>query len=302
MQSYHGKLLLFGEHTILKGSQALALPLPHYEGRWAYTSGSIPAHLNLENFLSYLRKLARKESLLTELQLAAFEREVNKGLFFESDIPVGYGAGSSGALCAAVYERFAVNPITREEENHYVLLKQQLAQLEGFFHGSSSGTDPLICYLGQAVLLFPDGHAHRLSPAAKTREEGQFFLLDTGISRKTGPLVELFLKKCGAEAYASAIRSALLPATQAAIDSYLAADSRGLQAATTQISTLQLAHFREMIPKEHIGVWENGLKSKAYALKLCGAGGGGFILGYTLDTAEATAQLGQMAPVFLEKI
>ncbi|MCB0571086.1 MAG: hypothetical protein KDC66_15035 [Phaeodactylibacter sp.] len=299
MQRYYGKLLLFGEHTILKGSRALAMPLSHVEGHWAYTPDAIPPHLNLENFLSYLQKHSDKGELTAGLQLSAFEREVNKGMYFESSIPVGYGAGSSGALCAAVYERFAFRPIHRDDEAHYVLLKRQLAQIESFFHGSSSGADPLICYLGQAVLLFPDGHAQRVHPP-KPRAEGRFFLLDTGISRKTGPLVERFLEKSETPLFRRSALPALLPATQAAIDAYLEADGHNIMAATARISGLQLQYLPELIPSPFEKAWQAGLESSgAYALKLCGAGGGGFILGYTLDAEKANSLLAPLTPVYL---
>ncbi len=300
MQRYHGKLLLFGEYTILKGSKALAMPLPRYGGQWSY-SESIPAALSLEGFVAHLHKLKKNEGLLAELQLSAFEREVNKGLYFDSDIPVGYGVGSSGALCAAVYERFALNPIPRQEESRYVLLKSQLAQLEGYFHGASSGTDPLICYLDQPVLLFPDGHVHPITLTPQGRNQGHFFLLDTGISRKTGALVELFIAKCESSAYVTAIAEKLVPATHAAIDAYLAADGQKLAAATSQISALQLKHFTEMIPVAFQKIWAEGLESRLYTLKLCGAGGGGFILGYAPDFEAAQEQLVNMNLILLEK-
>jgi mevalonate kinase len=300
MQRYHGKLLLFGEYTILKGSRALAMPLPRYGGQWGY-SESIPAALSLEGFVAHLHKLEKNDGLLAELQLSAFEREVNKGLYFDSDIPVGYGVGSSGALCAAVYERFALSPISRQDESRYAQLKSQLAQLEGYFHGASSGTDPLICYLDQPVLLFPDGHVHPVDFRPQGRQEGHFFLLDTGISRKTGALVELFIAKCESSAYAAAIANRLVPATHAAIEAYLAADDQKLAAAVSQISSLQIEHFAEMIPGSCQKIWAEGLESRAYALKLCGAGGGGFILGYTRDFEAAKEQLASMKLILLEK-
>jgi mevalonate kinase len=40
-----------------------------------------------------------------------------------------------------------------------------------------------------------------------------------------------------------------------------------------------------MIPDSIRPVWEQGLKSGAYTLKLCGAGGGGFLLGIAQNTA-----------------
>lgn len=33
-RKYQAKLLLFGEYTIIKGGQALAMPLSHYEASW----------------------------------------------------------------------------------------------------------------------------------------------------------------------------------------------------------------------------------------------------------------------------
>jgi hypothetical protein len=33
---FFSKLLLFGEHTVNLGSQALAMPLPHFKGEWNY--------------------------------------------------------------------------------------------------------------------------------------------------------------------------------------------------------------------------------------------------------------------------
>jgi mevalonate kinase len=38
-----------------------------------------------------------------------------------------------------------------------------------------------------------------------------------------------------------------------------------------------------MIPTLYQEMWDQGLKSKQCFLKLCGAGGGGFLLGYSPD-------------------
>ena len=40
----------------------------------------------------------------------AFERldaDLEKGMYFDSSIPMGYGVGSSGAIVAAIYDRYA---------------------------------------------------------------------------------------------------------------------------------------------------------------------------------------------------
>ena len=47
-----------------------------------------------------------------------------------------------------------------------------------------------------------------------------------------------------------------------------------------------------MIPKLFVDLWEQGLQSKSYSLKLCGAGGGGFLMGMTRDFKGLTKELG----------
>lgn len=275
---FPGKLLLFGEYGILKGGQALAMPLPLYAGGWSKEGQPQPG-LNLLPFVEYLESLQSDGALLTRLDVGRFRKEAEEGLHFQSNIPMGYGAGSSGALCAAVYSRYAHSPLPPDDEAAYPALRVQLAQLEAFFHGESSGTDPVIAYLQRAVLL--RGKAIELAPPIASRAEGQWVLLDTGISRSTAPLVERFLRCCDSPLFERSLRAELLPATEQAIACYLAGDSPGLMRFMLAISEWQLGHLKAFIPTPFRDCWAAGLARQDYALKLCGAGGGGFLLAYT---------------------
>jgi len=42
-----------------------------------------------------------------------------------------------------------------------------------------------------------------------------------------------------------------------------------------------------MIPKTFHKLWEQGIATNDYYLKLCGSGGGGYILGFTKDYNKA---------------
>jgi mevalonate kinase len=46
-----------------------------------------------------------------------------------------------------------------------------------------------------------------------------------------------------------------------------------------------------MIPQEFHELWKNGIKTNEYYLKLCGSGGGGYILGFTEDFENAKIAL-----------
>lgn len=281
--TFSSKLLLFGEHTILRGSAALALPLPLFSGKWAYaTPENAPVlQRNLAEWCQYLAEQQSKGALEAELDLARFKEDLAAGLYFDSNIPNGYGAGSSGALCAALYARFALQPIGRRDEARYPELKRILGQMESFFHGSSSGTDPLIVYLNQPVLLQADGGIQTVDvpdwPLATTGF--QFFLLDTGIQRSTAPWVNLFLERCAEAAYLENIQQDLIPLTAQAIAAFRTGDWPGLFKKWSGISALQQVNFAPMIPESFQALWKEGLTSGNFALKLCGAGGGGFLLG-----------------------
>ncbi len=280
---FSSKLLLFGEHTILRGSAALALPLPLFSGKWAYTTPETAPALqrNLAEWCQYLAEQQSNGALEMEMELARFSEDLAAGLYFDSNIPNGYGAGSSGALCAALYARYALQPIGRGDEALYPELKRVLGQMESFFHGSSSGTDPLIVYLNQPVLLQANGTIQTVEvPDWPTATSGfQFFLLDTDIQRSTAPWVNLFLERCTEAAYLQSIQLEMIPLTAHAIESFRAGNWVILFDWWKKISTLQQIHFAPMIPQSFQALWAEGLNTGHFALKLCGAGGGGFLLG-----------------------
>lgn len=227
---------------------------------------------------------------MCELNLEAFFRDLDKGLFFDSNIPVGYGLGSSGALSAALYDKYGTDKIDKNAVEQFGTLRKILSQIENFFHGSSSGIDPLISYINQPVVIGEDGSVELIS-LPETKESQPFFLLDTQMPRQTGPLVQLFLKKCEYEAYSQQIDGSLTSASISAIDHFIQNNQISLAADFTRISALQYDLFFEMIPESFRRIWQAGLDSGAFSLKLCGAGGGGFMLGYAADLKRTVEML-----------
>lgn len=279
MKKFASKLLLFGEYTIINGSRALAIPYPPYSGHWARATRPDD---RLQVFAAYL---ARQPELQAVLSLSDFSKDVEAGWYFHSNIPVGYGLGSSGALCAAVYDRYARTPIEREDRARFPELKRQLALMEGHFHGSSSGTDPLICYLGYPVKLGPSFFIEQVTLPEMTQLAHHFFLLDTGISRSTGPLVRIYLEHCRDEDYAQSVEQVLMPLVDRIIEDFLTANWNHVEQGMVAISQFQWQYFQEMIPADLKEIWRYGLDTGDYALKLCGAGGGGCLIGMAGEIA-----------------
>lgn len=286
MKNYASKLLLFGEYTIINASRALAMPYHSFSGHWAQAASPD------KSLLAFAEYLEQQAHLRAFLEVDTFRKEVEEGWFFDSNIPIGYGLGSSGALCAAVYDRFAVVPIGRRDAGQFPALRQQLSLMESHFHGSSSGTDPMICYLEHPVMIQPDEKTEviHLVELPNPREAPfYFFLLDTGIARATGPLVKIYMEKCKDPSFAQRIYRSLKPAVETLIDAFLAADWKEVEHILPTVSQFQLVHFLEMIPQVLRPLWQQGLDSGDYTLKLCGAGGGGFLLGIAKDQAVIDA-------------
>ncbi|MEM1219022.1 MAG: hypothetical protein AAGH79_08915 [Bacteroidota bacterium] len=265
------KLLLFGEHSVLQRSKALAVPYPRLGGQWRQNK-RIEQSSSLLPWVAYLRTDAVRSSYL---DVQRFADDLRAGWFFESTIPIGYGLGSSGALTAAVWRKYA-----NEEIEDWSALQQQLGWMESFFHGASSGTDPLICYLQKPVVLSKAAGVQETSlPDFDSAGRYELFLLDTQIPRSTGRFVEGFLEQCQEAAYLREILENYNPVSDQLIQDYLQNKPDSLREGFKTLSALQWSLFRAMIPSEVEAVWEEGLREGHYHLKLCGAGGGGYLLG-----------------------
>ncbi len=279
-KKYFSKLLLFGEYTVVRGSQALAIPYQALSGQWRFLDkNSIHTAKNsnrsLQKLLNYF-----KEKDFYHIEIYKLERDISNGLYFDSNIPLGYGLGSSGALVAAIYNEYAKEKSKNPEE-----LKKEMAAMESFFHGSSSGLDPLVSYLNAPVLVRNDRTLDVLTPYSK-KENIQLFLLDTNHSRQTEPLVKYFLNQCKDSEFIRMLEEELSPLNTLAIQQYLNNDAEGLLESFQKISALQLTHFKKMIPDYLFNIWKKGIEEKEFYLKLCGAGGGGMMLGITKNPNE----------------
>lgn len=254
------------------GSSALAIPFQRYFGQWQFGVSIDIAQDGLYKLLHYLQDLP---DMPDQLHLSAFEMDLKNGLFFNSNIPYGYGLGSSGALVAGFYDRYAIH-----KEADHVRLKETLAKIESAFHGASSGIDPLVSCLNQPI-MFNNGTIE--TPGINLPTDLKLFLIDTKISRQTAPFVSYFKDKMGNDHLFNTHMNDLESANRLAIEAVLARDELELWRAFSNISQLQHTHMTFMIPEDFIGIWQDGLDGDYFKIKLCGAGGGGMILGVTSD-------------------
>jgi len=199
--------------------------------------------------------------------------DAKNGWTFSSSIPIGHGVGSSGAYVAAVFDRYLSEKNIHANQD----ASQIMAAMEAFFHGSSSGMDPLVSLERKAVLKDDQGAFHVIDNTGWP-DGYKVYLWDSGISRTTGPLVSVYKNKTQDISFQTSIHHGLIPMVDHAIHFYIHQAAAMLEECMSVISQFQKTFFTEMIPDPVMQVWDEVMKINGVYMKLCGAGGGGFYL------------------------
>ena len=293
---FYSKILLFGEYGIIKDSKGLSIPFNYFKGGLkvgdSKNENQKISNQNLKKFRDYLLKI---NTDIVKFDHQKFDIDLVNGMYFDSSIPQGYGVGSSGAIVAAIYDRYASNKITVLEnltKQKILVLKNIFSEMESFFHGKSSGLDPLNSYLSLPILIHSKDEVETTGiPSQDSIGKGAVFLLDSGKSSDTAPMVEIFFKLMENKKYKRMINDEFIKITDSCVEDFLNANFNSLFKHIKILSKLVLKNFKPMIPKDFHNVWAKGIESDEYFLKLCGSGGGGYILGFAKDYNKAKKSL-----------
>lgn len=293
---FYSKILLFGEYGIIKDSKGLAIPYNFYNGALKIEENPSPEAVTsngrLRDFVAYLKKL---EVSLVTFDIVQMEEDLAVGMYFDSSIPQGYGVGSSGALVAAFYDKYAVDKVTVLENltrKKLLKLKAIFGAMESFFHGKSSGLDPLNSYLSLPILINSKNNIEAAGiPAQQATGKGAVFLLDSGIVGETAPMVTIFMESMKQDGFRTMLKNQFVKHTDACVEDFLKGDVKSLFRNVKQLSKVVFTNFKPMIPANFHALWKRGIDTNDYYLKLCGSGGGGYMLGFTEDLEKAKKAL-----------
>lgn len=276
-KTYPAKLLIFGEYTIINNSEALAIPFRRFGGEWSFDETGNAVHQNSNKILAALLSYLSTNNF-DNLNLASLKADIKNGIWFNSNIPYGYGLGSSGALTAAVYDKYSTTKVDSLTD-----LKTWLAKIESFFHGKSSGIDPLVSYINRDIRIESDQTITILPEMSKSEYAGiKICVLDCGFARQSSNLVNTYLEYCEDKTFKKGYVEPMLELTAFSIKSIVKKDNL-LKNSVRVISELQFKYMKNMIPEQMQKLWRYGLESDKYSMKLCGAGGGGFLLVFFYD-------------------
>ncbi len=285
---FFAKILLFGEYGIINDSKGLSIPYNFFRGtlQCAEEENEVTRASN-QTLCDYTQYLKRLPEDLLRLDWEALQTDLECKLYFDSSIPQGYGVGSSGALVAALYDRYALDKIPPEATTNpqkLSVLKSIFVDMESYFHGQSSGLDPLNSYLSLPLLIHSKDKIETTElTLQKTNGKGAVFLLDSGVSGETAPMVSLFMENMKEEGFSKMMREEFSQMTDRCVENFLKGNIKSFFCSMKSLSALVFKFFKPMIPIEFHGLWKKGLETNTYYLKLCGSGGGGYMLGFTKD-------------------
>lgn len=143
------KWILAGEHTVLRGGEALVFPLFAKSMRWEIqqTSGE-SLKINFTGETASEIEMIFGFVLEKACEIAGIERKTLKGnLHIDSQILLGMGLGASASLAVGIARLFNY---TLNLNLHEIEFAQKI---ENYFHGESSGVDVAVVY-HQKPLIF----------------------------------------------------------------------------------------------------------------------------------------------------
>ena len=144
---------------------------------------------------------------------------------------------------------------------------------ESFFHGQSSGIDPLVAYLQKPLLL----KRKTISVLEGYFPGAYIYLLDTGIKADTGNQMGYFLDKNTSPDFARKIKEVYIPLVNQAIQLLISGEDVFFEA-LDEISRFQYENLLGLFPVSIHKFIKKGIETKKFSVKLCGSGGGGFVL------------------------
>ena len=187
------KIILFGEHAVVYGHPAVAIPLQDVRANAAVSidlsittpiieANDFKIRISLDEpkvpnaIIHLIKAIELFNAKVTELPKSGWR------LTLWSKIPIGRGLGSSASTSIAVLRALlkAVNKILLPKE-----LIDLSFELEKIHHGTPSGIDNTVISLEKPVLFRKDREPASIKPCSPV----YFVVGDSGISKSTGEIV-----------------------------------------------------------------------------------------------------------------
>ena len=275
--SFNSKILLFGEYGIMHDSNALSIPYKKFNGSLSKSNHlSEDQKISNRNIESLYEYIIQEDYLNDIINSDNLKEEIDSGLYFDSNIPIGSGLGSSGALVSSIISRYSKVDLKSFSNSE---IKKIMSLVESKFHGNSSGFDPAVSYFNKPM-LYSNQKIKLIERIAF--KDFKVYIIDSQIDSSTKKMIKVFEDKISKSEFRLFFNSKFINNTNKCID-HLINTSNLFRDSVKELSNDTLHNFQEMIPEKLKNKWKEGIKNDSYYMKLCGSGGGGFFLAYDFD-------------------
>lgn len=268
-----GKLILSGEHSVVYGKPALAIPL----------SMGVQANAVQVEGPSQYRTTIDDPVLRSALSTVVPPEGIE--LHLSSTLPIGKGLGSSAALSVAVCKEMA-----RVQGTHlsFEQLLSQAQIMETHFHGRASGLDHTVSALERGIHFTKDSDGVHWEELAVPQME--ILIVDSGTRGSTHDMVQLVANGYTTSAIKDTIEEMGKLTTQMIASLQNHDISRFAQQCTINHSLLRKLGVSTSTLDTIV---DTALDNGAWGAKLSGSGGGGIamILGPNLTQLQALYEL-----------
>lgn len=185
MSSAAAKVILFGEHAVVYGQPAIAMPISSLRAYAEVESTNTPFQIIAQDLNNKIITFEGDDPLSQVVRLALEAMNVptpDVSIVVRSDIPIASGLGSGAAISTAIIrcllEYFDV-VIPREAINEIVY------EVEKIHHGTPSGIDNTVIVYEQAIYYVRDNPIEMIG----IQNQVQLVVADTGTTALTKPAV-----------------------------------------------------------------------------------------------------------------
>ena len=177
-----GKAIIVGEHAVIYGAKAVAIPLPTLRTELKLIATPESTCTNQQYRPLQLRKVVADAFKL--LHIAPFPFEIK----FATNSLVGAGLGSSAAVCVALVRLMST---WMGKDLNDTQVARFANYLEERFHGSPSGLDTAVVACQTPILFQKDTPPQKISVSPiEGKHRWCFALIDSGIRSSTKVMVK----------------------------------------------------------------------------------------------------------------
>ncbi|MBC7396201.1 MAG: hypothetical protein H7333_02065 [Bdellovibrionales bacterium] len=264
-----GKWVLTGEHSVLRGKSAIAFCHPTFSLKLSYREQETQ-NINPNPFQSQIKQLIGRALEFLKLPAQAFS---GGNIDIQSQIPIGAGLGSSAAVCVAM-----ARLVLWKTSSDLKLWIPLATHLEDVFHGKSSGMDVSAIALSHPILFSMENKGQVLKELEKFP---RFEFYDSGKRGLTKECIEVVKHwRANNPDQRDALDDEMQSATEAALKGLQLYQTNARAGEAQVASAMAQAQYCfetwGLVSPELLFQKEDLLKQGALAVKLTGAGLGGF--------------------------